>query len=98
MTVISSRLPDNQDYAWYDPVAEVRCGPDEYDDDDDNDGMRDTIGMFPKDPVLGKTLMKMVNQMRLQHLVLQISLRTMTMTTTDFWMKTILTQRCPQSG
>ena len=38
------------DYAWYDPVAEVRCGPDEYDDDDDNDGMRDTIDMFPKDP------------------------------------------------
>ena len=38
------------DYAWYDPVEEVRCGPDEYDDDDDNDGMRDAIDMFPKDP------------------------------------------------
>ena len=38
------------DYAWYDPVEEVRCGPDEYDDDDDNDGMRDTIDSFPMDP------------------------------------------------
>ncbi|MFL2978803.1 MAG: hypothetical protein ACJZ59_07105 [Candidatus Thalassarchaeaceae archaeon] len=38
------------DYAWYDPVEEVRCGPDEYDEDDDNDGMRDTIDVFPKDP------------------------------------------------
>ena len=38
------------DYAWYDPVKEVRCGPDEYDEDDDNDGMRDTLDSFPKDP------------------------------------------------
>jgi hypothetical protein len=36
--------------AWYDLIEDRPCGPDIYDDDDDNDGISDGRDVFPTDP------------------------------------------------
>ena len=42
--------PSSGDDPWFDPVELRLCGPDEFDDDDDNDGLPDTSDDFPLDP------------------------------------------------
>ncbi len=41
--------PSSGDYPWFDPVELRLCGPDEFDDDDDNDGLSDSFDAFPLD-------------------------------------------------
>lgn len=41
--------PTTGDNPWFDPVELRLCGPDEFDDDDDNDGLADISDDFPND-------------------------------------------------
>ena len=41
--------PSSGDNPWFDPVELRRCGPDEFDEDDDNDGLPDDLDDFPLD-------------------------------------------------
>ena len=38
------------DATWFDSLVSVNCGPDVYDEDDDNDGYYDTQDKWPTDP------------------------------------------------
>ncbi len=42
--------PSSGDNPWFDPIELRLCGPDEFDDDDDNDGLADSSDDFPLDP------------------------------------------------
>ena len=42
--------PSSGDNPWFDTVELRRCGPDEFDEDDDNDGLPDNLDDFPLDP------------------------------------------------
>ena len=41
--------PISGDNPWFDPVELRSCGPDQFDDDDDNDGLSDSSDDFPFD-------------------------------------------------
>ncbi len=42
--------PSTGNYAWWDAENNRYCGPDVFDEDDDNDGFKDSMDSFPLDP------------------------------------------------
>ncbi|MGY8670278.1 MAG: hypothetical protein ACKVJ7_04425, partial [Candidatus Poseidoniales archaeon] len=38
------------DATWFDSLVSIHCGPDVYDEDDDNDGYYDEQDQWPRDP------------------------------------------------